>query len=302
MKYIELVIEAPIEKIEEVKNILFKNDIYVFEEVTVDALNDLNKTKDQWDFVDESLLNVDSDNFIIKAYFNEMGEDENIKSLIFQLKSIGKININLVDEKDWENCWKEYYKTTKIGNNIVIKPTWEKYSPIGNEIIVEMDPGMAFGSGTHETTSMCIELLESHMSKGDRVFDIGCGSGILSIVAAKLGASKVTGVDIDENSIKVSRENIINNNVESQITLHKGDLLSLIEDKADLIVSNIIAEIIIVIIPDLEKYLEKEGTFICSGIISDKKNLVIEKLVEHNFKVTETRIMGEWVALAAQKI
>lgn len=302
MKYIELVIEAPIEKIEEVKNILFKNDIYVFEEVTVDALNDLNKTKDQWDFVDESLLNVDSDNFIIKAYFNEMGEDENIKSLIFQLKSIGKININLVDEKDWENCWKEYYKTTKIGNNIVIKPTWEKYSPIGSEIIVEMDPGMAFGSGTHETTSMCIELLESHMSRGDRVFDIGCGSGILSIVAAKLGASKVTGVDIDENSIKVSKENIINNNVESQITLHKGDLLSLIEDKADLIVSNIIAEIIIVIIPDLEKYLEKEGTFICSGIISDKKNLVIEKLVEHNFKVTETRIMGEWVALAAQKI
>lgn len=301
MKYIELVIEAPIEKIEEVKNILFKNDIYVFEEVTVDALNDLNKTKDQWDFVDESLLNIDSDNFIIKAYFNEVGEDENIKALIFQLKSIGKLNINLVDEKDWENCWKEYYKTTKIGNNIVIKPTWEKYNPIGKEIIIEMDPGMAFGSGTHETTSMCIELLESHISKGDKIFDIGCGSGILSIVAAKLGASKVIGIDIDENSIKVSSENIINNNVDSQITLHKGDLFSLIEDKADLIVSNIIAEIIIVIIPDLDKYLEKEGTFICSGIISDKKNLVIEKLVEHNFKVTETKMMGEWVALAAQK-
>ncbi|MCG4584994.1 50S ribosomal protein L11 methyltransferase, partial [Anaerosalibacter bizertensis] len=169
-----------------------------------------------------------------------------------------------------------------------------------DEIIVELDPGMAFGTGTHETTSMCIRQLENHVKKDDKVFDIGCGSGILSIVAAKLGASKVIGVDLDELPVKVSKENIVLNNVQDIVDIRRGNLLNVVDERADLIVSNIIAEIIVDLIKDIKGYLNSGGIFISSGIILEKLPLVEEALKEEGFSILEVSKMKDWACVVAQ--
>lgn len=185
-----------------------------------------------------------------------------------------EITINTVDDEDFAETWKKYYKPIKIGNRILIKPSWEEYTLDENDILIELDPGMAFGTGTHETTAMCTEALEKYVKPEDIVYDIGCGSGILSIVAAKLGAKKVVGVDLDELCVKVSNENIVLNHVKQIVEIKKGNLLDVVEGKANIIVSNIIAEIIASMTKDLKHYLVDNGIFITSGIIIEKIPLV----------------------------
>lgn len=264
---------------------------------------ELSKDSTDWDFVDPSLMKIDLDKISIKAYFSE---SQKLNSVIdFVKKEMekvqGEIVFSEIDEKDWAESWKKYYKPRRIGTNIVIKPTWESIDEKEGDLVIELDPGMAFGTGTHETTMMCIESLEKFMNNGDKVYDIGCGSGILSIAAAKLGASDIVAVDLDPDCIKVSNENILKNKVEDKIQAIQGNLLDVVEDKADVIVSNIIAEIIVKMSKDLREYLVDNGIFIASGIILEKIKLVEDSLVENGFEILEIRKLGEWACIVARK-
>lgn len=259
-----------------------------------------------WDFIDPDLIKVESNQIIIKAYFAENKELEYIIQKIKErikhhpmLKEKNHITISSVDEKNWAESWKKYYKPTKIGKNILIKPSWEEAEVGKDTILVELDPGMAFGTGTHETTMMCSEALENHVKPGDLVYDIGCGSGILSIVAAKLGAKKVIGVDLDPVCVRVSSENIKINNVEDIVDIKRGDLLEVIEGNANVIVSNIIAEIIAKMVPSIKDYLKDQGVFIASGIIIEKIPLVENALLENNFRILDIVKKNEWACIIA---
>lgn len=265
------------------------------------------KSKGDWDFIDSSLINKELDGILIKAYFSESDDLENIiqeiKSRIDNNPELiadeNIVTINVVDDNDWAESWKKYYKPIRIGKNIIIKPSWEDYKLSEDDIMIELDPGMAFGTGTHETTIMCTEALERLVKADDIVYDIGCGSGILSIVAAKLGASKVVGVDLDELCVKVSNKNIELNNVEDLIEIKNGNLLDVVEGKADIIVSNIVAEIIAGMTKDLKEYLNDNGIFITSGIIIDKIELVEKALLENGFKVLDIMKKNEWACIIA---
>ena len=203
-----------------------------------------------------------------------------------------------VNEEDWANNWKKYYKPTKIGKNIIVKPIWEEYEANG-EMIIELDPGMAFGTGTHETTRMCVEALEENVKGDTTVFDIGTGSGILAIAAAKLGAKKVIGVDLDPVAVDSAKENVSFNDL-NNIEILYGNLMDVVTGKADLVVANIIAEIIVVLAEDVKNFLVPGGLFITSGIIRERRELVETKLKEKGFKIKEVKEQGEWLCIIAE--
>lgn len=307
MKWTEVQIKTTTEAEEIVANIMY--DLGVTG-LAIEDPNDIiafQQSEEDWDFIDPDLIKQDYEGVIIKGYFPE-SEDlidkielirENIERNSHNEfgKSLGEVTITEVYEKDWAEAWKKYYKPTKIGEKIIIKPTWEEYKKTNEEIVIELDPGMAFGTGTHETTVMCIEALEKYVKKNDLVYDIGCGSGILSIVAAKLGGKKSIGIDLDELCVKVSNENIILNNVEDLVEIKQGNLLDVVYDKADIIVSNIIAEVIVKMTGSLKDYLKPNGIFISSGIILDKVDMVKKALIKNGFKVLEIENMGEWACI-----
>lgn len=311
MKWIEVQIKTTTEAEEIVANIMY--DLGVTGLAIEDPKDILafQQSEGDWDFIDPSLIKQDYEEVIIKAYFPE-SEDlmdkielirDNIERNIHKEfgKALGQVTITEVYEKDWAEAWKKYYKPTKIGERIVIKPTWENYEKEDEELIIELDPGMAFGTGTHETTIMCIEILEKYVRKGYRVYDIGTGSGILSIAAAKLGAREVIGVDLDELSVRVSRENVKSNGVDNVVKTKAGNLLEAVEGKADIIVSNIIAEVIVDLINSIESYLSESGIFIASGIITEKVDMVTDALEKNDFQVLEVKIMGDWAAIVSTK-
>ena len=208
-----------------------------------------------------------------------------------------------MNEEDWANTWKAYYKTTRIGKNMVIVPAWETYDPKPEDIVISMDPGMAFGTGTHETTKLVIELLEKYTEKGTRMLDVGCGSGILAICAAKLGAKECKAYDIDPVAVRVARENIENSGL-SNITCDQSDLLKQVDlagGKYKLVTANIVADIIIRLAPDVGAYMEEDAVLLASGIITERADEVISVLEQNNFKVIENRTENGWCALALTK-
>ena len=262
-----------------------------------------------WDFADINILEYKGKAAVVKGYFTE---EDNIEEIVNEIKEKvqilrdcgidageGKVISEKMYEEDWANNWKKYYKPTKIGNKIVIKPIWEDYEIKNDEILIELDPGMAFGTGTHETTRMCVEALEKYVKKDTTVFDIGTGSGILALVAAKLGAKEVIGVDLDPVAVDSAKENLTFNDVDN-IKILEGNLLDVVNGKADIVVANIIAEIICVLVDDVKKVLNKDGLFITSGIIHEKRNMVIEKLENSGFEVLEANKDGEWNCIVAK--
>ncbi len=211
------------------------------------------------------------------------------------------IKISNICEQDWENEWKKFYYPIEIGKNIVICPSWESYQNKNNKIIVTLDPGMAFGTGGHETTRLCIEAFEGYIQRDKtRFLDIGTGSGILAITSKKLGAKDVFGVDIDQNSIKVSKENANINNIDD-IKFIKGNLIDNINSLFDVICANIVADIIIDIIPNLYEILSENGLFICSGIIENRKDDVVQFLKLNGFIPISFLEEKGWVCITSQK-
>ncbi len=206
-----------------------------------------------------------------------------------------------IDEQDWAESWKQYFFTEKITETIVINHSWLEYTPKPNEIILEIDPGMAFGTGTHPTTRMCIALIEKYIQSGDTFLDIGTGSGILMIAAAKLGAATMTGIDNDEVAVSVALQNLLKNNIRpNTFDVKTGDLVSNVSSRFSLVTANILSEIIVHLLDDIPLVLQKNGIFICSGIIESKRALVEKKLLAQGFEIIEVRIKDEWVAIAAK--
>lgn len=261
-----------------------------------------------WDYFDETILDIKA-GAVVKGYFKK---DENfdeyleyIKESVEKLpefgfdKGEGVVTAAKVNEEEWENNWKKYYKPTKIGDKILVKPIWENYEPKDNDVIVELDPGMAFGTGTHETTRMCIKSLEKYVDKNSVVFDIGTGSGILSISASKLGAEKVIAVDLDPVAVDSARKNVSYNHIDNVEVLH-GDLMEVVEGKADIVVANIIADVIIFLAEGIKKFIKKEGYFISSGIILSRQEDVINKLKSCGLEILEVINDGEWACIVSK--
>ncbi|HOP99691.1 MAG TPA: 50S ribosomal protein L11 methyltransferase [Acetivibrio clariflavus] len=271
-----------------------------------DIISELSKP-DTLDYADDEFLSTLGDGVTIKAYFPEETNIPELTELIKEkLKFIGQflevgegfVGISQVNEEDWSTSWKKYYKPFNLTDKLVIKPSWEDYLQKNDEIVIEMDPGMAFGTGTHETTKMCSVLLEKYMKSNYTVLDLGCGTGILSIIAAKLGAKAVTAVDIDEVAVKVARENSEINGVSGKVTVVKGVIDNLKkEEKFDIILANIIANVIIDISDKISSYLKKDGIFITSGIIRERKDEVLETYASLGFKCLQIEELGEWVAI-----
>lgn len=262
-----------------------------------------------WDFADINVLEHKGEVAVVKAYFAEEDDIENILNYvnekIEELKSIGldlgdaKIESEKMHEEDWANNWKKYYKPTKVGERIVVRPIWEEYKEENNELVLVLDPGMAFGTGTHETTRMCIQSLENYVKEDSVVFDVGCGSGILAIAAAKLGAKKAVGVDLDLVAVESAKENVGYNNLDNIEVLY-GNLVEVIDGKADIVVANIIAEVICILTEDVKRVLKDDGYFITSGIIHDRVDMVTKKLEETGFEVVEINKDGEWNCIVAK--
>jgi ribosomal protein L11 methyltransferase len=206
-----------------------------------------------------------------------------------------------MDEADWAQIWKAYFRTEKITDNIVVKPTWGKYSRYHDEIILEIDPGMAFGTGTHPTTGMCIELIEKYLKKGDSFLDVGTGSGILMVAAAKIGAGKVRGTDNDEVAVDVARKNLMQNRIsESTFNVITGNLVEKVGARFDVVAANITSKGILLLLDDIKKVLVKNSIFICSGIIEEDKNNVIEEIENSGFEVIEILTKKTWVSIASR--
>ncbi|PXW91617.1 [LSU ribosomal protein L11P]-lysine N-methyltransferase [Streptohalobacillus salinus] len=249
---------------------------------------------------------------ILKAYLpvnSFLGETvEQIKEAINQLLiynidlGMNKVSISEVNEEAWATAWKKYYKPVKISNKITITPTWEDYQPVStDEIIIELDPGMAFGTGTHPTTVLSMQALESYIKPDQTVIDVGTGSGVLSIAAAKLGAKTVYAYDLDQVAVDSARINTKINQVQEQITVKQNNLLDDIAIIPDVIVANILAEIILRFEKEAFHLLKPGGIFIASGIISQKKTQVKEGLIAAGFTILDVNEMEDWVSITARK-
>lgn len=312
MKWTEVLIKVDPQAVEAVTDILYglgAQGVAIDEPVDVERLRE---DELYWDYIDEKLLENDTEETKIMAYFSE--EETNLPEKIAVIKekirnltefglSIGSGTVELsnVNQEDWESAWKQYFKPVHVTDRIVVKPEWEEYSPQEGEIVIEIDPGMAFGTGTHETTSMCINQIEKNLKAGDRVIDIGSGSGILSMAAVLLGAEKATGVDLDPVAVRVALENVELNNLQDKIDILHGNLTDLIREKADIVVANIMADIILILLEDVREFIKDDGMFISSGIIQEKRAAVEARLLEKNFSIVEVETKGEWCAITAQK-
>lgn len=310
-EWIEIKVVTTSEALEAVSGIFYSLNV---KGVSIEDPNDLliiESAPLTWDFNDINVFEYGDTAAVVKGYFSPEEDIEEIKKYICEkladLKEFGidageaKVIDNSVFEEDWESSWKKYYQPVRIGKNIVIKPIWKDYDKLSDDIIIEMDPGMAFGTGTHATTSMCVAALERYVKPESTVFDIGTGSGILSITAAKLNAKKVVGVDLDPIAVKCAKENVEFNNL-NNIDIYLGNLMEVVEGKADIVVANIIADVIIFLTEDVKKFILPGGLFICSGIIGERSKDVENKLKECGFEIIEINNQEDWVCIISKAL
>ena len=260
------------------------------------------------DLIDESILNSDKSIASCSIY---VSEDQNINEYISFIQSQltengieAKIEILGTDEEEWSTAWKKQYKPTHIGEKIVIVPTWEDYTPENGEIVIDMDPGLAFGTGTHETTRLCAEFLEENLQKGDYLLDVGSGSGILAICGSKLGAEKCAACDIDPIAVRTEKENSERNGCDN-IDCYVSDLLSdvkLIDNRPfDIVTANIVADIIIRLAPDVGALIRPNGLLIASGIIDEREADVDAALKKYGFEKISAKHEKGWCAILVKK-
>lgn len=245
---------------------------------------------------------------VVKGYFPE--DDE-------LLEKLGRLNLGIQEllerfpdwvmqthgltlkEVDWETAWKAYFKPIRVGKHILVKPTWEEAEILPGDIVLELDPGMAFGTGTHPTTTLCLKTMEGMIKPGHTVFDLGTGSGILAIAAAKLGA-KVEAVDLDSVAIKVAQENVDLNGVNDRVRVARGDLGTVLTGQADVVIANIIADVILMLLPDLKRLLRPDGEFLASGIIDNRADELEEGLKDAGFEIIERVLDSGWILFRAR--
>ncbi len=311
MKWTELSILTTNEAVEAVSNILHEAGA---SGVVIEDSKELTKERiDQ--FGEIYALNPDDfpkNGVVVKAYLSATSFlAETVEEIKLAISNLVNFDINIgeniltlceVDEEDWATAWKQYYHPVKISERFTIVPTWEEYVPVStDELIIELDPGMAFGTGTHPTTVMCLQALEKVVSPGDTVIDVGTGSGVLSIGAAMLGAQKVHALDLDEVAVKAARENVALNKVDGTVQVFHGNLLDTVKEPADVVVANILAEIIVTFTDDAFSIVKPGGVYVTSGIIGAKKDDVKQALEKSGFAIEEVLMMEDWVAIVARR-
>ena len=264
-----------------------------------------------WEIIDPKLLESMPEDVLVHAWFEENPAlpslIENITGRLSQLhdtaENIGSLRVETrsVNDKSWADVWKKYFKPFYAGQHLVVKPTWEPFDPAPGDRVIEIDPGMAFGSGTHETTGMCLSVLEENIRGGEEIIDVGTGSGILAIGAALLGAGHVLAVDIDPDAVKVAAENVANNHVQDIVTVQQGNLLEKVDAVCDICVANIISDIIISFAAPLMSHIRPGGLFICSGIVSMRADEVAQALLDAGYEILHKYTRGEWTAFLSRR-
>lgn len=311
MNWNEFVIHTTNEAMEPIANILNEHGA---NGVVIEDPSELKRTKRE---KFEEMYALDArkypeEGIYIKAYFLDNDEwpqkEKEMIQKINELASLGidlgvnKVWTNTVHEQDWANEWKKYFKPQKVTDRIVIVPSWERYHERSkDELMITIDPGMAFGTGTHPTTILSLQALERYVQPGDIVLDVGSGSGILSIASCLLGARHVYSYDLDEVAVKSTSFNRDLNDLTERITVKQNDLLKNVDKIANVIVSNILAEILLSLVDDAWDCLFEEGYFITSGIITTKRQLIEKKLIDKGFTIVDSQIHDDWVCLVAQK-
>ena len=261
------------------------------------------------ELLDESIINADKEKVAVSIF---VSEEKNYAECVtflrdrFSLLGLDvKLDIIGVDEDDWADAWKQYYKPVKCGKNIVIVPLWEKYDAKDTDVIIKMDPGMAFGTGTHETTRLCLSLMEKHLKKDMTVLDMGTGSGILAIYAAKMGAEKIDAYDIDPVAVKVAKENFVENSVEDKIYCKVSDLMQNADktrEKYDFVCANIVADIVIRLSECMGDYVKKNGLCAVSGIIEPQAERVKTAVCQKGFVLIDELKENDWCAFVFKKL
>lgn len=312
MNWTEISIHTTAESVEAVSSILYEigaNGV---------VIEDPEVLHRQWDTPFGEIYQLSPDDFpaegvFVKAYLpvDSSTLDETLEQLREQLDQLesygldlgkGTIAVNDVHEDEWAHAWKKYYKPVPVSDRITIKPVWEEYLPKHDrEIVIEMDPGMAFGTGTHPTTVLCLRALEKYLQPGDKVYDVGTGTAILSVAAVKLGAAEVIATDLDEVAVRSAQANTELNQVDERITVKQNNLLDHMEGPVNIVVANILAEIIVRFTDDVHRVLVPDGLFIASGIISAKAAEVLSASERSHLEVVETVSIDDWVAIVAKK-
>ena len=267
----------------------------------------------QWDIIDEAIAERIGDDVKVTGYFPI---DEHLNDVIAQIQSelrrlraleldfdLGKLEVITqgFENEDWAESWKKAFKPIRLGEHIVIRPGWAAFDPLPGDKVIEIDPGLAFGTGTHETTGMCTALVEKYVRPGQRVIDIGTGSGILAIAAAHMGADEVLATDLDPVAVRVAAENAEINGFGDRISCRCGNLLDVVDESGDVVIANIIADVIIMLARPVRERIADGGLFICSGIAVDRRDDVIRALNEADYEILDAPVKGEWAAFAARK-
>lgn len=283
--------------------------------------NEFLQNKDgKWDYIDEDLMGLSHCESCVTIYLPEDAQGAETLQMVQELLKrkkaadtegkFGRLEAVLtgVKEEDWANNWKQYFKPLCVGEKLLIKPSWEKVAEGEKRKILEIDPASSFGTGQHNTTQLCLELVEKNLHEGDRILDLGCGSGILSIGALLLGAESATAVDVDENSVKIAKENAEKNHISAEkYTAYCGNI---IDDKAlveqigtgyDLLCANIVADVLIGMSGIFGGFIKDGGTLIVSGIIDQRKDEVLDRLKAEGFELIEIREKEDWVAASFRK-
>lgn len=322
MLWHELTIHTTEESVEMISNFLHEAGAGG---VSIEESGTLNKKREtphgEW-FGDVPFNDIPEGQAVIKGYFSEDVNLEEIKDEIAprveELSTFGintgdvRYELKTVDEEAWATAWKQYFKPIRVSDRLTIKPTWEEYIPESdNERIIELDPGMAFGTGAHPTTSLCLRALDSVIQGGEEVIDVGTGSGILSIGAVHLGVSRVLALDLDPVAVQSAIENTRLNGMEDRIVVKESDLLTVITDGSSedlgvklpvqVVVANILAEVILLFVDDVYAALQPGGTYIASGIYKNKIDVVEQALVSSGFKIADVHREDDWVAFVARK-
>ena len=267
----------------------------------------------QWDIIDTAIADRIGEDVKVTGYYpideNRNNVISSIASALGRLQALtpdvdlGKLEMQVqgFENEDWSESWKKSFKPIRLGEHIVICPGWLEYEKQPDDKVIEIDPGMAFGSGTHETTGMCAALIEKYVQPGQRVIDIGTGSGILAIVAAHMGAKEVLATDLDAVAVRVAAENAVLNGFDDKIDCRCGDLLDVVDVSGDVVIANIIADVILMLAKPVRERIVPNGVFICSGIAIDRREDVRRALLENDYEILDEPVKGEWAAFAARK-
>ena len=320
MKYKELIIKAKRNESETVQAVLLEAG---FDSMQIDdPMDAVDITEHQdlykYDYINEEIsqkaseAEAGTDGVTITLYFADDEEGQSrlaeAEKLLSGMPGVSFRTEATGDDSEWLYKWQEHFKPSKVGERIVVKPGWEDYETAEGELVIEMDPGMAFGSGLHETTSMCIKALEKDLGGAYdpsrypiKVLDVGTGTGILAMAAVLLGADEALGIDIDDEAVRVANENIAKNGLEGRISIQRGNLMDGIDYDPDIIVANLMADLVVMLSPAAAAQLRPGGLYITSGILDIKEEIVKKAIEDAGFDIIEVLADGEWRAIAASR-